>query len=1664
MNNSNFSSENEALRLEALRSYQILDTLTETEYDELTELASLITGTPISLISLIDENRQWFKSKKGISIVETDRSHSFCSHAIQNKDFPLIIPDARVDERFKNNPYVTQDPNIIFYAGIPLVDSDNFALGSLCVIDNQPKELNEKQIAALQTIAKNVVRLIEMRKSHRMLSNDIKLLTESLSLNNSFYLVVSIDGKIINFGENFKKVIPRIDANVHFSEYFLFDGGFSFKQFLESNIGQSQKLIFFTNIDKSQRYKCSLKKIDDVIIVSVAPVINAQFPLKEYNLSIADFAQHDYIAEYLFLQQTTQRSLKDSQVLTSKVIERNKELEAAQKNIDTLSRFPDENPNPVLRFNFDLCPTYNNPSSELFFLKDFGITKEGVNDATLKQLLIEMIDAEHPYFQKILERNNRHYSLTFKTVKEFQYINVYVSEITTFIEKVNANESALIQLKDKINEQREFYEFILNNIPADIAVFSKEHKYVYVNPQGIKNPELREFMIGKDDFDYCRYKGVSDDLAIARRSIFNKIIGNKEFINWEDEITDSNGNKTVIFRRMGPLFNAQGEVEYVIGYGVNITDRRIAEDNLIAANRRLNLLEKFIDRANDSIQVSDETGQLIYINKMASERLGIKTENVGHFKVQDFEATLKDDEKWQQHLEEIKKSGMLQIEGVNVNQTTNEVIDVEVNVNYEIIDGKGYIIAASRDITDKKRIQEEVRRLSLVAKNTNNGVLILDKNRKITWANAAMINRSGYTLEELVGNSPKIFQNEKTDIATVDRIFNKLIQNESVSEELLHVSKNGKEYWIDVNILPIYDDLQNHIGYIAIEFDITERKRFEQTIAEQNKSLKEITDALNESSLVSITDTKGIILSANSRFCAISGYSEKELIGRYHNIVNSNYHTKAFWAEVWQTISSGNVWQGEVKNKAKNGSYYWVNSVIYPIRDLNGKLIRYLSICHEITEKKEAEDRERERLRQLEWQQKALIHISKLPSTLTLKERLLEILKKDTEILQCENAAIWFHDSQNEAFELGYCYENSSQLFTTDKLLKKADHLHVYNTLLSSGCDIQAENVDNNLLTKGFKGILYSSSDVVSLLLVPIRIGGELIGFIAHEQVGEGKIWEESEVNFARSIADATALAIENFRKEEAKLALEGKSKFQNLLMEISTKYINLSNDQVKETIEQSLEKIGRYVGMDRVYIFEYDLNNYKSFCRFEWCKDGISSQMSVRQNIPIDTIMMWYEPHSKGEYFEIEDADLINDLELKERVQSREIKSLITIPLMNEGKCSGFVGFDAVTGKKKLSADERSLLALYSQMLVNVNVRAAYINQIEVARKEIEVINSELEQRVIQETQKNLDLAKSITDQEKLVTLGEISSGIAHDLNTPLGAIKSGAESIRFTLENLFKGTITNCTEDQVNFACSRAMLKDVELFVGGMQFIRESKELESYLMSKYPTLTNFSQLSEKLVKARIEITETDLIDEIISAPNALDYLDLIYHLKMIRTFVDTILKSSEKAARVIQDLRSFIKDPKNNNKVKVNLHQNISTVLNIFNFELKRTANVEFDVDESLEVEAFDIKLFQLWSNLIKNAIEAMEDKKDRGTLKISSYVEQNFINIVVQNDGPKIPSDIQSEIFNKFYTTKSEKNGTGLGLNIVKNIIDDHNAKISLRSTDEKTEFIITFNKPT
>ncbi|MDB5846550.1 MAG: hypothetical protein JWP29_302 [Rhodoferax sp.] len=151
-----------AARLQELKRLMVLDTGDEQSYDDITRLAAQICGTPIALISLVDETRQWFKSRVGLQARQTPREQAFCAHVIVDNS-PLVVEDATADARFVDNPLVTGDPNIRFYAGAPLTTSNGQTLGTLCVIDTVPRQVTQAQMDQLKFMAQQVIAMLEQR-------------------------------------------------------------------------------------------------------------------------------------------------------------------------------------------------------------------------------------------------------------------------------------------------------------------------------------------------------------------------------------------------------------------------------------------------------------------------------------------------------------------------------------------------------------------------------------------------------------------------------------------------------------------------------------------------------------------------------------------------------------------------------------------------------------------------------------------------------------------------------------------------------------------------------------------------------------------------------------------------------------------------------------------------------------------------------------------------------------------------------------------------------------------------------------------------------------------------------------------------------------------------------------------------------------------------------------------------------------------------------------------------------------------------------------------------------------------------------------------------------------------------------------------------------------
>lgn len=260
-----------------------------------------------------------------------------------------------------------------------------------------------------------------------------------------------------------------------------------------------------------------------------------------------------------------------------------------------------------------------------------------------------------------------------------------------------------------------------------------------------------------------------------------------------------------------------------------------------------------------------------------------------------------------------------------------------------------HLAAFFQEVTRFREATAEFERLAMLAKYTSDSVIFTDVERRIIWVNSAFCRMTGYSQEELIGQSPSLLQGNGTDPATVQRIRQALNNRMGIRETLLNYKKSGQPYWISLEILPRHDRAGTLTGFMAIERDVTEQR---QKLAE----LQEMRTAVEQSpSSIVITDRSGRIDYVNPAFCEATGYSAAEAIGQNPRILKSGSQSDRFYAELWTTISSGRVWRGHLHNRRKDGSCFWESASIAPVFGPDGGIARYIAIKEDITPLKVAQ-------------------------------------------------------------------------------------------------------------------------------------------------------------------------------------------------------------------------------------------------------------------------------------------------------------------------------------------------------------------------------------------------------------------------------------------------------------------------------------------------------------------------------------------------------------------------------------------------------------------------------------------------------------------------------------------------------------------------------------
>jgi PAS domain S-box-containing protein len=459
---------------------------------------------------------------------------------------------------------------------------------------------------------------------------------------------------------------------------------------------------------------------------------------------------------------------------------------------------------------------------------------------------------------------------------------------------------------------------------------------------------------------------------------------------WRGEICNraKDGSIYWVDTTIVPFVGPEGKPRQYVAIRADITERKRAEEALkeSLATSKLALKEladqKFALDQHAIVATTDVQGTITYVNdkfcaisKYSREELlgqNHRILNSGHHSKEFFQQmyrTIANGQAWRGEICNRAKDGWIYWVDTTIVPFAGE-------------DGKPrQYVAIRADITERKRAEETLRETlaanKLALKELADQKFALDQHAivattdvqgTITYVNEKFCAISKYSHQELVGQNHRILNSGHHSKEFFQQMYHTIANGQVWRDEICNRAKDGSIYWVDTTVVPFLDAYGKPRQYMAIRADITERKRAEHRVNESlstsEKALKELADqkfALDQHAIVATTDVQGTITYVNDKFCAISKYSREELLAQNHRILNSGHHSTEFFKQMYHTIANGQVWRGDICNRAKDGSIYWVDTTIVPFLDESGKPRQYMAIRADITERKRAEET-RERL------------------------------------------------------------------------------------------------------------------------------------------------------------------------------------------------------------------------------------------------------------------------------------------------------------------------------------------------------------------------------------------------------------------------------------------------------------------------------------------------------------------------------------------------------------------------------------------------------------------------------------------------------------------------------------------------------------------------------
>ncbi|WP_127846761.1 PAS domain S-box protein [Psychroflexus aestuariivivens] len=486
---------------------------------------------------------------------------------------------------------------------------------------------------------------------------------------------------------------------------------------------------------------------------------------------------------------------------------------------------------------------------------------------------------------------------------------------------------------------------LFDAIPDIICVLDFQGKFLKINKAGsnllgYKEDDILYHLI--DEFTHPNEKGVFNNKIKRLKKDANTFKFESRFITKKGEVI-----------WLGWYFNLSQEEGLLFATAKNITE----EKNLKELNRETSILAKIgsweVNLVTENLFWSEEVHRLYGTDPntfipTVDAAINFYREDYRQLALSKFE-------------ECIATGSSYEIEAI-IKTSDNKELWVRTTAKAEFVDGScARVYGSFQDISERKQAEIELRlseaRFRTIFEIATLGIAQVDpSNGRVILVNSYYETITGYSKEEML--KMNFLELTHPDDRKKDwELFRKAALGEKeYKNEKRYIKKDGIIVWVRVHLAFIRDEKGKPVRTVAICEDITERKIAALQLEKSLKTLEDYRFALDQSTIIAFTDEKGVITSVNDNFCKISKYKKQELVGQTHRLINSKYHSFEFFRDLWQTISSGSVWRGEIKNKAKDGSYYWVDTTIVPFLDKKNRPVQYLAIRFDITSRKEAEE------------------------------------------------------------------------------------------------------------------------------------------------------------------------------------------------------------------------------------------------------------------------------------------------------------------------------------------------------------------------------------------------------------------------------------------------------------------------------------------------------------------------------------------------------------------------------------------------------------------------------------------------------------------------------------------------------------------------------------